>query len=88
MSTAMICYTCSKEITDRAMKAGEKLYHEDHFQCCVCGTDLKSVGVYTKEEQLYCEQDYMAKFVPICAKCEQYIMQVRFSLQTFPHLRF
>ena len=58
------------------MKAGEKLYHENHFVCVVCSTSLKTVPVYTKNDQLYCEADYMSKFVPVCARCEQYITQV------------
>ena len=76
MSSTMICSTCNEEITDRAMKAGEKLYHEDHFLCCVCSTGLKTVAVYTKNDQLYCEADYMSKFVPVCARCQEYITQV------------
>ena len=72
----MTCSTCSEEITDHAMKAGEKLYHENHFVCVVCNTSLKTVPVYTKNELLYCEADYMSKFVPVCARCEQYITQV------------
>ena len=65
-------------ITDKAMKAGDKLYHEEHFTCTECGTSLAdpSVATYTKNESLYCQQDYMKKFVPICAKCDQYITQV------------
>ena len=80
MSSPMICSTCQGEITDRAMKAGDKMYHEDHFLCCVCKTGLKSVAVYTKNDQLYCEADYMAQFVPVCARCEQYITQVKYTL--------
>ena len=76
MTSTMICVTCNDEITDRAMKAGEKLYHEDHFLCCVCNTGLKTVAVYTKNDQLYCEADYMSKFVPVCARCQEYITQV------------
>jgi len=75
MSAPMICCTCNEEISDHAMKAGEKLYHENHFLCCVCQTGLKSAAVYTKNEQLYCEADYMSKYVPVCARCEQYITQ-------------
>lgn len=77
MST-MVCTVCNDNITDKAMKAGDKLYHEEHFTCTECGTSLAdpSVATYTKNESLYCQQDYMKKFVPICAKCDQYITQV------------
>ena len=89
MSAPMICCTCNEEITDSAMKAGEKLYHENHFLCCVCQTGLKSAAVYTKNDQLYCEADYMSKYVPVCARCEQYITQVgTISYPTHPITRY
>eukprot|EP00092_Neocalanus_flemingeri_P078903 GFUD01098240.1.p1 GENE.GFUD01098240.1~~GFUD01098240.1.p1 ORF type:complete len:184 (-),score=40.61 GFUD01098240.1:20-571(-) len=75
MSETMICTACHGPITDRAMKAADKLYHEDHFLCCVCTTSLKSGTVYTKNSELYCESDYMSKFVPVCARCDKYITQ-------------
>ena len=31
---------------------------------------------YTKHDKLYCQDDYMKQFVPVCAKCDQYITQV------------
>ena len=77
MST-MVCTVCDGNITDKAMKAGDKLYHEEHFTCCLCGTSLAGPGVatYTKHEKLYCHDDYMQQFVPVCAKCNDYITQV------------
>ena len=95
MSAAMVCTVCSEDITDRAMKAGERLYHEHHFTCSVCGMSLADPGkqrlsleylfwqiifsglvTYTKHDKLYCQDDYMKQFVPVCAKCDQYITQV------------
>ena len=78
MST-MVCTVCDGNITDKAMKAGDKLYHEEHFTCCLCGTSLAGPGVatYTKHEKLYCHDDYMRQFVPVCAKCNDYITQVK-----------
>ena len=78
MST-MTCTVCSETITDRAMKAGDKLYHEETcFACRQCSMSLAGPGVaiYTKEEQLYCQDCYMSLFVPVCAKCNQHITQV------------
>ena len=34
------------------------------------------VVTYTKHDKLYCQDDYMKQFVPVCAKCDQYITQV------------
>ena len=93
----MVCTVCSEDITDRAMKAGERLYHEHHFTCSVCQMSLADPGkqylssvnkafdtidifsgviTYTKHDKLYCQDDYMRQFVPVCAKCDQYITQV------------
>jgi len=74
---SMVCTVCDSAITDKAMKAGDKLYHEEHFTCTICGCSLAGPGVatYTKQDKLYCHDDYMQQFVPICAKCNQYITQ-------------
>ena len=94
--SAMVCTVCSEDITDRAMKAGERLYHEHHFTCSLCQMSLTDPGrqhlsfvnkyfdhiifsgviTYTKHDKLYCQDDYMRQFVPVCAKCDQYITQV------------
>ena len=76
--SVMTCTICAETITDRAMKAGDKLYHEEHFTCTQCGLSLAGaeVAIYTKQESLYCQDCYMALFVPVCARCNQYITQV------------
>jgi len=73
----MTCTICAETITDRAMKAGDKLYHEEHFACTQCGLSLAGadVAIYTKQESLYCQDCYMTLFVPLCARCNQYITQ-------------
>ena len=75
----MTCTICAETITDRAMKAGDKLYHEEHFTCTQCGLSLigADVAIYTKQESLYCQDCYMELFVPVCARCNQYITQVK-----------
>ena len=35
-----------------------------------------------RNEQLYCENDYMSQFVPVCARCDKYIMQVEYIVHT------
>ena len=81
MGQDRICAFCNKEIEDQALKAKNRLYHENTcFKCQVCSKDLKNVGVFSKEDGvLYCEADYKAKFVPKCAKCHDYIMEVRLN---------
>ncbi len=59
------------------MKARDTLYHaEGCFTCFSCAADLREVAVYCKEGQLYCESDYKKNFVPLCAKCLEYILEV------------
>ena len=50
--SVMTCTICAETITDRAMKAGDKLYHEEHFACTQCGLSLAGadVAIYTKQE--------------------------------------
>ena len=73
----LICYKCHLEIKGQAMKAKDKLYHQEScFKCETCHQDLKDVAVYSKEDVLYCEDHYKAKFVPICARCNDYITEV------------
>lgn len=72
------CGKCNEEITGRAMKARDTLYHEEGcFVCITCNADLREVSVYSKDGQLYCEGDYKANFVPKCAKCLEYILEVK-----------
>ena len=79
-SESNLCGKCCKEITGKAMKAKDVLYHEEGcFVCSECGDDLRKVSTFSKEGKLYCEKDYKEKFVPKCARCLEYITEVRFD---------
>ena len=72
-----MCGRCGEEITGRALKAKEFLFHEDKcFKCFTCNIDLREISVFEKEGKLYCDKDYKANFVPKCAKCSEYITEV------------
>ena len=84
----MVCCVCNDEILDRAMKAGEKFYHEDHFRsvlgisyfqfvfrCSVCSGSLASQETFTRDSLLYCQADYLKLYVPVCGGCGDYIRQ-------------
>ena len=60
------------------MKAGERVYCEGCFSCGECGAALAGPGTatYTKHDKLYCHDHYMKIFVPVCARCGEYITQV------------
>ena len=71
------CGKCGEPITGKAMKAKELLYHEDKcFSCSVCRRDLKTVPVYSRDGKLYCEKDYRENFVPKCAQCNDFVLDV------------
>ena len=78
-----ICAICHQEITGGAMRTRNKLYCEDScFNCSACQRSLKNVSVFTKDDLLYCEEHYKAKFVPKCAKCDDYITEVSLRRNT------
>ena len=78
-----ICAICHQEITGGAMRTRNKLYCEDScFNCSACQRSLKNVSVFTKDDLLYCEEHYKAKFVPKCAKCDDYITEVSLRQNT------
>jgi len=71
-----LCGKCGKEISGKAMKAKDTLYHEEGcFVCAECSLDLREVAVYAKDAALYCEKHYKEKFVPKCARCLDYITE-------------
>ena len=45
-----ICAACHENITDKAMKAKNNFYHENHFVCSYsgCGLSLLKLSVYSK----------------------------------------
>jgi len=88
MGDIKMCVICNEAIKDRAMKAKDQFYHENHFTCVSCGQDLTNVPVFSKDGSLYCDDDYKKNFVPKCAKCDDYITAdcVRAMDQTWhPH---
>ena len=54
------------------------MYCEGCFSCGECGAALAGPGTatYTKHDKLYCHDHYMKIFVPVCARCGEYITQV------------
>ncbi len=76
----LLCEECSGEISGKAMKAGTKFWHDHHFTCADCGIRLREAKVFQKDGRLYCDRDYKTKFVPRCAMCSEFILQVRSDL--------
>ena len=77
MSSGECCAKCGEQLSGKAMKAKDDLYHEDNCFCCsVCDKDLKAAPVYSRDHTLYCEKHYRENFVPKCSKCQEFIMEV------------
>lgn len=73
-----VCAECNQQIKGAAMKAKERFYCETTcFKCVTCNVNLREIPVYCKEDSLYCEEHYKSKFIPKCAKCADYITEVR-----------
>ena len=81
---AQDCGKCGLSISGKAMKVKDRAYHEEKcFSCTECRRDLKAIPVYSRNDQLYCEKDYREKFVPKCAHCNDYVLDVRITLKSF-----
>ena len=63
-------------------QAGDTYWHESHFTCSECGLRLRDSKVFQKDGLLYCEMDYKKMFVPRCAACSGFILNVGISSLT------
>ena len=63
------CAGCEKPITGRYIKALGKLWHTEHFVCAMCRKPFRDKGHFEKDEQVYCEKDYIEKFSLRCDIC-------------------
>eukprot|EP00092_Neocalanus_flemingeri_P027310 GFUD01029621.1.p1 GENE.GFUD01029621.1~~GFUD01029621.1.p1 ORF type:complete len:187 (+),score=44.70 GFUD01029621.1:118-678(+) len=70
----MVCTKCGENIVGKAMKAGDKYWHESHFLCSDCGVRLRDTKVFQKDGALFCDHDYKKRFVPRCASCSGFIL--------------
>lgn len=76
---SLTCLECGQAITSgRAMKAGGRAWHDEHFNCSDCGMRLSDAKVYQRDggKKLYCDSDYKKRFVPVCAFCSAYVTSV------------
>jgi len=52
------------------------LWHPDHFQCFHCNCPIGTSIFYEKDNQPYCELDYIQLFSPKCSACNTPILDV------------
>eukprot|EP00050_Salpingoeca_kvevrii_P003482 m.225800 g.225800 ORF g.225800 m.225800 type:complete len:366 (-) comp10836_c5_seq20:159-1256(-) len=68
-----ICDYCRGPIADKLLTAIGKSFHPHHFLCNDCRKPLASVPFFESQGQVFCEADYVRRFGPRCAYCEQSI---------------
>ncbi|KAI8361764.1 hypothetical protein BD560DRAFT_316182, partial [Blakeslea trispora] len=67
------CDYCHEPITQTAIRALGKHYHEGHFCCVVCQSPIDNDAFMVHEGQPYCQQDYQKKCGKICSGCGDYL---------------
>ena len=76
---SLIVYKVSPSPHLMSDQAGDTYWHESHFTCSECGLRLRDSKVFQKDGLLYCEMDYKKMFVPRCAACSGFILNVGIS---------
>ncbi|XP_066502539.1 LIM/homeobox protein Lhx5 [Hoplias malabaricus] len=65
------CAGCARPIRDRfLLSVLERAWHADCVQCCECGRALTE-RCFTREDKLYCRDDFIRCFGTKCAGCLQ-----------------
>lgn len=66
------CQECDKEVKGQIIRAVGFAFHKECFICFVCKVDLSTTNQFTtdKNNHLYCQKDYNAKFAPRCCACK------------------
>ena len=71
-----LCRECEMPIVGQVITALGYLWHPDHFQCFHCNCPIGTSIFYEKDNQPYCELDYIQLFSPKCSACNTPILDV------------
>lgn len=86
----MTCNACNRTIYDRLMSKtspDNKIWHSECLKCCECNKILDS-RYFETSGKLYCRNDYLAFYGPICMGCngkitdEQYFFSIKQTIST------
>lgn len=79
---SIICHYCKDIIEEgsKYFKAMDKVYHEHHMLCTICGKDVSEVGFHYMNDLPYCIDCYTINYgkCPICAHCYEPILSKEF----------
>lgn len=68
------CPTCKKPVIGEAIAALAKVWHPEHFVCCVDDREIGQDPYYTWNGNIYCMDHYQELFSPECSKCHRPIL--------------
>lgn len=69
-----ICPTCKRPVIGEAIAALAKVWHPEHFVCCVDDKEIGQDPYYTWNGNIYCMDHYQELFSPECSKCSRPIL--------------
>lgn len=65
------CFACKQPIRNKIIRALGVEWHEEHFICTICQTNLCGTSFMEKNGIPYCKKDFYEKFGEKCAQCGQ-----------------
>jgi len=65
------CASCHKPIVGRSITALGRVWHPDHFVCCICHEAFTASNFYEHDNKPYCDLHYAQYFGTPCAKCNK-----------------
>lgn len=68
------CPTCKRPVIGEAIAALGKVWHPEHFVCCVDDREIGQDPYYTWNGNIYCTSHYQELFSPECSKCSRPIL--------------
>lgn len=72
--TIHICAKCKKPITGEYVLLFGQRMHPEHFQCDMCGKDLRNGDCHEYQGKNYCYEDYLKLQTSMCAGCRKPIV--------------
>lgn len=66
------CHKCGGPIVHDTVRANEASYHPDCFVCVQCKKPLSGT-FFTRDGQVFCNEDFQQRFGVKCGKCNEYV---------------
>lgn len=69
------CPTCGRAVIGEAIAALGRVWHPEHFVCCVDDKEIGQDPYYTWKDTIYCRSHYEELFTPECQACGKSILE-------------